>query len=117
MFVSRDVAMARRLLPEKDTFRELEREGSEKHLERLRSGQIESIETSAIHLDVLRDLKRINSHLTSVTYPILETKGELRRSRLISHPKDEASATEADAHDTDSGALARRPAGGRPTAD
>ena len=32
--------------------------------------------------DLLRDLKRINAHLASVAYPILETKGELDESRL-----------------------------------
>ena len=42
----------------------------------------ESIETSSIHIDVVRDLKRINSHLTSVAYPILEAAGELSHSRL-----------------------------------
>ena len=35
-----------------------------------------------MHLDILRDLKRINAHLASVAYPILETKGELDESRL-----------------------------------
>jgi phosphate:Na+ symporter len=34
-----------------------------------------------MQLDVLRDLKRINSHLTAVAYPILEEAGQLR-SRL-----------------------------------
>jgi len=42
------------------------------HFARLREGRPESIETSAIHLDVMRDLKRINGHLTSVAYPIVE---------------------------------------------
>jgi phosphate:Na+ symporter len=42
----------------------------------------ESLETSSLHLDILRDLKRINSHLSSVAYPILEQAGELRASRL-----------------------------------
>jgi phosphate:Na+ symporter len=63
-------------------FRARERRLTERHLERLRSGKPESIETSSLHLDVLRDLKRINSHLTSVAYPILEAAGELSESRL-----------------------------------
>ena len=49
---------------------------------RLRDGLPETIETSALHLDVLRDLKRINAHLTTVAYPILEQTGELSGSRL-----------------------------------
>jgi phosphate:Na+ symporter len=82
VFVSGDPKMARRLLEEKVTFRELERSASEGHFARLRSGKLESIETSSLHLDILRDLKRINSHLTSVAYPILDAAGELRQSRL-----------------------------------
>jgi phosphate:Na+ symporter len=82
VFISGEVPMARRLLQEKVAFRELERAASESHLERLRSGKLESLETSSLHLDVLRDLKRINSHLTSVAYPILDAAGELERTRL-----------------------------------
>ena len=88
VFVSRDIETARQLLKEKERFRELEMQGSQKHLARLRSGRIVSIETSALHLDILRDLKRINSHLTSVAYPILDASGELRHSRLKTAPKD-----------------------------
>ncbi len=82
VFISGEVSMARRLLEEKVAFRELERAASESHLARLRSGKLESLETSSLHLDVLRDLKRINSHLTSVAYPILDAAGELERTRL-----------------------------------
>jgi phosphate:Na+ symporter len=48
---------------------------------------------------MLRDFKRINSHLTSVAYPILDAQGELRQSRLKVRPEDEAAETEADAQD------------------
>jgi len=82
VFASRDVAMARRLLGEKATTRAAELAAADSHFARLREGRLESIETSAIHLDVMRDLKRINGHLTSVAYPILEVAGELRDSRL-----------------------------------
>ena len=109
VFVSRDLPMARRLLADKERFRDLEMDGSERHLARLRSGQIQSIETSALHLDMLRDFKRINSHLTSVAYPILDAKGELRRSRLKVRPEDEAADTEADASDLRSDTAAGKP--------
>jgi phosphate:Na+ symporter len=82
VFVSRDRAVARELVAEKDRLREEEREAAERHFTRLRDGLPETIETSALHLDVLRDLKRINAHLTTVAYPILEETGELRGSRL-----------------------------------
>ena len=88
VFVSRDPSVARELVAEKDRLREEEARASERHFARLRDGLPETIETSALHLDVLRDLKRINAHLTSVAYPILEQTGELRGSRLRS-PKPE----------------------------
>jgi len=82
VFMQADPAQARRLLEQKTSMRERERAAAEHHLERLKSGRPESIETSSLHLDILRDLKRIHSHLTSVAYPILEQTGELKRSRL-----------------------------------
>jgi phosphate:Na+ symporter len=82
VFATRDVSLARRLLAEKATTRTAELAATDSHFARLREGRPESIETSAIHLDVMRDLKRINGHLTSVAYPILEVAGELRESRL-----------------------------------
>ncbi len=82
VFATRDVAMARRLLAEKAMTRTAELAAADSHFGRLREGRLESLETSAIHLDVMRDLKRINGHLTSVAYPILEVAGELRDSRL-----------------------------------
>jgi phosphate:Na+ symporter len=71
----------------KEQFREMELKDTERHLDRLRSGKAASIETSALHLDIVRDFKRINSHLTSVAYPILDRAGALRTTRLRSTPK------------------------------
>jgi phosphate:Na+ symporter len=82
VFMSGDIKLARQLFAEKQIFRELERNAAENHLERLRSGRIESMQTSSLHLDILRDLKRINSHLAIVAQPILESVGELSPSRL-----------------------------------
>ncbi|MEZ5776419.1 MAG: Na/Pi cotransporter family protein [Hyphomicrobiaceae bacterium] len=82
VLTTNDLTLARRLLAEKPLIRDIEQEAAESHFERLRAGRPESVETSAIHLDIVRDLKRINSHLTSVAYPILEAAGELLESRL-----------------------------------
>ncbi len=84
VFMANDAKLARQLLREKTALREAERQAAENHYRRLAQGRAESIETSAIHLDVIRDLKRINSHLTAVVYPILEQTGELTASRLKS---------------------------------
>lgn len=82
VFVTQDVTLARTLLAEKEVFSRLEREAAESHYERLSLGQVDSIETSAFHLDVLRDLKRVNSHFCAAAYPILDDAGALRRTRL-----------------------------------
>ncbi|MGI9524054.1 MAG: hypothetical protein ACR2PG_20665, partial [Hyphomicrobiaceae bacterium] len=59
-------------------------------MQRIGEGRPETIDTSSLHLDVLRDLKRINSHVTSVAYPILERAGELADSRLINGDMSQA---------------------------
>jgi len=82
IFVSGDPRLARQLLGEKTEVRNLERSATESHLARLREGRRDSIESSTLHLDILRDLKRINAHIASVAYPILENRGELEDSRL-----------------------------------
>jgi phosphate:Na+ symporter len=80
--MSGDVKIARQLVTEKATLRATEFAAAESHLARLRDGWPESIESSSLHLDILRDLKRIHSHICSVAYPVLERAGELQSSRL-----------------------------------
>jgi phosphate:Na+ symporter len=71
-FASQDKILADQLLQRKRQINELERDLRNHHFHRLQEGLQESFETSAIHLDVLSNLRAINSHLTSVAYPILE---------------------------------------------
>lgn len=82
VFVSRDLEMAQSLLEKKQALRDDELAAASSHYSRVGAGRAESIETSSIHLDIIRDLKRINSHLAAVAYPILEEAGVLRSSRL-----------------------------------
>jgi phosphate:Na+ symporter len=77
VFMSGDVNEARKLLVEKAALRNAELAATERHLDRLREGRPESIETTSLHLDVLRDLRRIHSHICSVAYPVLDAAGEL----------------------------------------
>ena len=83
VFMMGDLHAARTLLAEKDRMRDLEQAATANHLRRLREGLPQSIETSTLHLDIARDLKRIAAHIASVAYPILEQGGALRRSRLL----------------------------------
>jgi phosphate:Na+ symporter len=82
VFVTDDARAARELLREKEVFRDLETQATEAHFARIRAGRVESVETSALHLDLLRDLKRINAHIAAAAYPVLEKRGELLSSRL-----------------------------------
>jgi len=67
-----DRALAQEVLDQRPFVRQRERELRESHLDRLRRGLAESLETSEIHLDVLTNLKRISSHVTALVFPILE---------------------------------------------
>lgn len=82
VFLSGDLRSARLLIREKEVVRDLETQATEAHFARLRAGRPESVETSALHLDILRDLRRINAHLVTAAYPALDQSGELLSSRL-----------------------------------
>lgn len=82
VFMTGDVNMARKLFEGKAGLRDQELAASKSHFERLRVGVAESVATSSIHLDILRDLRRINSYLSLIVYPILEAAGELEPTRL-----------------------------------
>jgi len=82
VLISRDAETARQLVQEKDRLRDLEKQASRSHFDRLGEGTAKSVETSSIHLDTIRDLKQINSLLAAIAYPVLEEQGLLRGSRL-----------------------------------
>jgi phosphate:Na+ symporter len=72
-FASGDPALAQQVLERKLEISQTERRFRQAHIQRLHEGYRESIDTSEIHLDVLTNIKRINSHVTAVAYPVLET--------------------------------------------
>jgi phosphate:Na+ symporter len=82
VFLNGDLKSAQDLLVEKEQFRDLERRYHDSHLDRLAGQTVQSIETSSLHLDIISDMRRINSFFCSTAYPILEKAGQLRRSRL-----------------------------------
>ena len=87
VFLSRDANLARDLVKCKVEVRRMEALSAERHMERLRARRPETVETSGLHLDILRDLKRVNAHLISVAYPILDGIGALGDTRLHPQPK------------------------------
>ncbi|MBB4190881.1 phosphate:Na+ symporter [Rhizobium aethiopicum] len=82
IFVTRDFNLARQMMETKVEVRRMEKQSAEHHLERLRDGRADSLQTSSLHLDMLRDLKRINAHIVSVAHPILDESGLLIESRV-----------------------------------
>jgi len=82
VFLDGHVRDASRLLEEKARFRDLEHEYAASHIARLQDQTAQSIETSSLHLDLISDLKRINSHICSIAYPILESAGALSQTRI-----------------------------------
>jgi phosphate:Na+ symporter len=82
IFVTRDFKLAKQMMEVKVEVRRMEKQSSERHLERLRDGRADSLQTSSLHLDMLRDLKRINAHIVSVAHPIMDEHGLLIESRL-----------------------------------
>lgn len=82
VFLNGNLGDAQKLVQEKTRFRDLELKYSANHLDRLSVNTLPSVETSSLHLDLISDLKRINSLICSIAYPILESAGALAPSRL-----------------------------------
>ena len=82
VFLDGHLSDAKTLLEEKARFRDLERGYAASHIARLQDNTAHSMETSSLHIDLISDLKRINSHICSIAYPILESAGELSKTRI-----------------------------------
>lgn len=80
-FLSEKAELARQLYDAKANVRDIERLSIATHIERLGTGVADSIESSGIHLDIVHDLKRINSHLTAIAYPVLKASGEVKKTK------------------------------------
>ena len=72
VFLSSDPRSARQLLEQKRQFRKHERELAHAHVHRLHHRIIESIDTSATHLELIADMKRLNSLFCSPAYAAIE---------------------------------------------
>ncbi len=71
-FASHDPDLAQKALDQRSEIGEMERTFRQSHIQRLHDGLPESLETSEIHLDVLTNLKRINSHVSAIAHSIRE---------------------------------------------
>ena len=83
LFMTADPRAARLLADEKVAFRQAETHATLSHFERLRTGHAELAESGALTLELLRDIKLVNSHIVAAAaYPVLERTGELLPSRI-----------------------------------
>lgn len=78
VFLSKDIPSARRLRRAKHRFRILIRRFSHTHVERLHQQNVQSIETSSLHLGLLGDMKRLNSLFCAVAYTVLDQPDDER---------------------------------------
>ncbi|OQV65360.1 membrane protein [Serratia nematodiphila DZ0503SBS1] len=72
VFLSGDVTSAKRLRRSKHRFRILDRRYAHAHVDRLHQQNVQSIETSSLHLGLLGDMKRLNSLFCAVAYNVLD---------------------------------------------
>ena len=84
-FTTRDHAMARELLSRKADMRDQERRSYDAHLARLTAGNPDTIKTSGLHLDIVRDLKSMHSQLLAIAHAVL-TPSALPGARTIVSP-------------------------------
>ena len=94
VFLNGEIKSAEQLLAQKVEFREMGLAFADSHLHRLAGQSLQTIETSSLHLDIINDFKRINSHICSIAYPILEQAGALSRTRLRESVQNEKSVSE-----------------------
>ncbi|MCJ0972090.1 Na/Pi cotransporter family protein [Pseudomonas sp. PS1] len=87
VFLSGDSASARQLLQQKRQFRKKERELAHAHVHRLHQQVVESIETSAAHLELIADMKRLNSLFCSAAYAALEGQQAQRGRQPVDPPQ------------------------------
>ena len=79
LLVTGDDRLAKLLVAEKEAFRGIEVGRDRGDFEALREGR----GGGSMHLDTLRDLKRVNGHIVAAAaYPVLEGTGDLLPSRV-----------------------------------
>lgn len=85
LFLTEDGGTARSLAEEKLAFRVAEQKATTTHFALMRDGTTAASQSSALHLDLIRDMKLVNSHIVAAAaYPVLDRAGELLPSRLAS---------------------------------
>ena len=82
VFVSGDIDNARRLRRAKHRFRLLNQRYAYAHVERLHKQNVQSLDTSNLHVSLLGDMKRLNSLFCAIAYHVLEDVSENRAEQI-----------------------------------
>ncbi|HGJ5857681.1 Na/Pi cotransporter family protein [Arsenophonus nasoniae] len=82
VFVSGDIDNARRLRRAKHRFRLLNQRYAYAHVERLHKRNMQSLDTSNLHVSLLGDMKRLNSLFCAIAYHVLDGISESRAEQI-----------------------------------
>lgn len=74
VFITGEKRAMKLLFEEKHALDWIEAKASQVHLDKLRAGSVDGIETSALEIDTLHDLRQINDHLVSIAVAIMRNK-------------------------------------------
>ena len=78
------------LVQRKRDFKKMCHESSRQHIHRLSKGVENAMESSSAHLDLISDMRWINTQVSSIGYDVLpevETSGDEAAEKLIAHPE------------------------------
>ncbi|WP_319532310.1 Na/Pi symporter [uncultured Cohaesibacter sp.] len=74
--------VAQQLVVHKQNVAEIEQTSRANHLARLRRGNLTSLASSNQHLEMIADLKEMNSKFATIGYAVMEQHGRLKKSRI-----------------------------------
>lgn len=103
LFLAQNKELAQQLLDEKQVLRKFEKKSTVRHFKRMSSGLSETLATSSLHLDIVRDYRRINTYITSVAYSILDKGEDTPNWFKRFNKKDQSDITYKDFYDFDAG--------------
>ncbi|MBO6825767.1 MAG: Na/Pi cotransporter family protein [Sneathiella sp.] len=93
LLISRRSTEALNLIQRKQAFRDQEQQAVQRHLQRLRENKGVDDASSALHLGLLSDLRRINSLITEFAYPIAAKK-KREKSEKVKKESGKSAKTE-----------------------
>jgi phosphate:Na+ symporter len=78
------------LVQRKRDFKAMCHDSAKQHIERLSQGVSNALESSSAHLDLISDMRWINTQVSSIGYDVLpeaESSGDAAAEKLMKHPE------------------------------